>query len=51
MDRMSDMQWHRAVRGTLIAILGLSVLVGCVNLEPRQSNINYYVLSDAMTPV
>jgi hypothetical protein len=22
-----------------------------VNLEPRQSNINYYVLSDAMTPV
>ncbi|PEN12589.1 hypothetical protein CRI94_13810 [Longibacter salinarum] len=50
MDSIFDMTAHVLRRGSLVGVIIAGLLTGCVDLEPRQSNINYYVLSDAMTP-
>jgi uncharacterized lipoprotein YmbA len=40
----------RGLRGVLAILLTVGLLAACVDLEPRQSNMSYYVLSDAVTP-
>lgn len=42
--------WTGTVVPALVLLAGVSLLTtACVNLEPRQSNIRYYLLSDAVT--
>lgn len=44
--------WPKTVWLATALLLGASLLTtACVNLEPRQSNIRYYLLSDAVTPM